>query len=187
MNSLPDHIHITGGSGSGTTALGSRISLKHGHRHIDTDDVFWAPTDPPFQTVRSREERCRIFRDQLGEKPWVLSGAIGEWGYEFEGLFDLVIWLTVPQCVRLARLEARQREQFGTRIDPGGDMEATTVEFFRWAAAYDSGDASMRSFARHEAWTKKLHCRIVRVDGDHTVDSVLAIVETEWQRQTLTN
>ena len=45
---LPSHIHILGASGSGTSTLAKAISLRHGHRFLDTDDFYWKPTDPPF-------------------------------------------------------------------------------------------------------------------------------------------
>jgi adenylate kinase family enzyme len=50
-------LHIFGASGSGTTSLATVPSLRHGHVHLDADDFYWLPTEPPFQTVRPREER----------------------------------------------------------------------------------------------------------------------------------
>ena len=46
---LPNRIHILGASGSGTTTLASAIADEHGHRHLDTDDFFWIPTNPPYR------------------------------------------------------------------------------------------------------------------------------------------
>ena len=46
-------IHIFGASGSGTTTLAEKISRELGYFHLDTDDYFWLPTDPPF--CRKRE------------------------------------------------------------------------------------------------------------------------------------
>ena len=41
-------IHVLGASGSGTSSLAAAIARRHGHRHLDTDDFFWMPTDPPY-------------------------------------------------------------------------------------------------------------------------------------------
>jgi len=183
MLSLPDRIHITGGSGSGTTTLGKALSRRYGHAHLDTDNFFWEPTDPPFTTHRSREERLRLLREALGAVDrWVLTGAIGPWGYELVDLFDLVVWLTVPPQIRLARLRAREFADYGMRITRGGDMHDGFEDFIRWAASYDTADASTRSYARHAEWTASLPCAVIRVDGDHPVDETLRLVESRLHR-----
>jgi hypothetical protein len=46
-----------GASGSGSSSLAAAIASRHGHRHLDTDDFYWMPTDPPFQPVRPLPER----------------------------------------------------------------------------------------------------------------------------------
>ncbi|TVQ29019.1 MAG: adenylate kinase [Spirochaetaceae bacterium] len=186
MPHLPDHIHITGGSGSGTTTLGRVIAARYGHRHLDTDDFFWEQTDPPYTVMRPKRDVATLLDGALVSDPthpdgsWVLSGAIGSWGYEFACRFDLVVWLTLPPEVRLARLEARERAEFGSRVDPGGDMEENFRGFIEWAALYDTADASLRSHARHAEWTATLSCPVIRVDGVYTVEETLAIIEERW-------
>lgn len=176
---FPDRIHITGGSGSGTTTLARAIARRHGRVHLDTDDFFWEQTDPPFTIQRPREKRLCLLREALTRADrWVLSGAIGPWGYELSELFDLVVWLTVPQRVRLERLRAREFADYGTRIVRGGDMCDGFEDFMRWAASYDTADASSRSFARHAEWTASLSCPVIRVDGNHAVEETLRLVET---------
>ena len=46
------HIHVMGASGSGTTSLGRALADRLDIAHLDTDDFFWLPTDPPFTTPR---------------------------------------------------------------------------------------------------------------------------------------
>ena len=186
MLDLPDHIHVTGGSGSGTTTLGRSIAVRHGHRNLDTDDFFWERTDPPYTVMRPKPEVTRLLGDALvpdRKQPagrWVLTGAIGAWAYEFTARFDLVVWLTLPPDVRLARLEARERAEFGSRVDPGGDMEENFRAFMEWAALYDTADASLRSHTRHAEWTATLPCPVIRVDGVYTVEQTLATIEERW-------
>ena len=46
-----------GASGSGTTTLGAALGARLGWRHVDSDDLFWERTEPPFTTQRAREAR----------------------------------------------------------------------------------------------------------------------------------
>ena len=164
---FPHRIHVTGGSGSGTTTLGRAIAERHGHIHLDTDDFFWEPSDPPFTVQRSRETRLRLLREAMTSADrWVLSGAIDPWGYELTSSFDLVVWLTVPPEARLRRLRDRESADYGIRIVRGGDMHDGFEEFMRWAASYDTADTSTRSYARHAEWAASLSRPVIRVDGE---------------------
>jgi cytidylate kinase len=49
---MPTRIHVFGASGSGTTSLTTALAAKHDHRHFDTDEFYWFPTDPPYQHKR---------------------------------------------------------------------------------------------------------------------------------------
>ena len=117
---VPSRIHIFGASGSGTTSLAAAIARKHGHRHLDTDDFFWAPTNPPYREKRPRDQRLVLLRQALlGSVPWVLSGSLCGWGDPLIPEFDLVVLLAVPTPVRLARLRAREAERYRvTRRSP---------------------------------------------------------------------
>ena len=53
-------IHILGASGSGTSTLGTEISKTFGFTHLDTDNYYWLPTNPPFTMPREREERIAL-------------------------------------------------------------------------------------------------------------------------------
>ena len=76
-----DRIHILGASGSGTTMLGRALSERFGYAHLDTDDYFWEPTDPPFQRPRERHTRQTRPAAALDAHPrWVLSGSLCGWG-----------------------------------------------------------------------------------------------------------
>src|SRR3977135_1816568 len=111
---VPGRIHIFGASGSGTTALASALASKHGHRHLDTDDFFWLPTDPPYRERRPRELRFELLRRALAESSsWVLSGSLCGWGDPLMAEFELVVFLVVPTPVRLARLRARELRRYG--------------------------------------------------------------------------
>jgi adenylate kinase family enzyme len=176
---LPNRIHIFGASGSGTTFLAAAIAGKHGHRRLDTDDFFWAPTDPPYREKRSRDQRLALLRQALpGSGPWVLSGSLCGWGDPLIPEFDLVVFLVVPTPVRLARLRAREAARYGHRaIAAGGELHGAHVEFLEWAGRYDTGGLEMRSRALHEAWVAALPGAVLRLEGDRSVDEQLAQIE----------
>jgi len=176
---IPDRIHVFGASGSGTTSLASVLSRKYGHRHVDTDDFFWLPTDPPYQQKRPRDARLVLLRAALAASPsWVLSGSLCGWGDALVPEFELAVLLIVPTAVRLARLRARELQRYGpAALAPGGALHRTHVEFLDWAAQYDEGGLDMRSRALHDAWRATLPCPVVQLDGNRPVDAQLAEVE----------
>ena len=45
-------IHITGASGSGTSTLAAALAQEHAFVHVEADDHYWLPTDPPFSSKR---------------------------------------------------------------------------------------------------------------------------------------
>ncbi|ASR09775.1 hypothetical protein CHY08_18390 [Rhizobium leguminosarum bv. viciae] len=74
------HIHVMGASGSGTTSLGRALAERLDIAHLDTDDFFWMPTDPPFTTPRDADERIRLHLDDLVAEallhPAIAAGAV---------------------------------------------------------------------------------------------------------------
>jgi adenylate kinase family enzyme len=166
------HIHIVGASGSGTTTLGRALSQRLGVPHFDTDDFFWVKTDPPYQTSRAVPERQEMLRAVLDGAPagWVVSGSLVKWGDAFIPRFDLVVFLTLPPEIRLARLRAREVSRYGAdAIAPGGWAHAMHREFLEWAARYDTGGPEVRSLATHEAWLARLTCPVLRLDSRESI------------------
>ena len=58
-------IHLMGASGSGVTTLGRAVSDRLALPHHDTDDYFWLPTAPPYQTSRPAADRLRLMREMF--------------------------------------------------------------------------------------------------------------------------
>ena len=159
-------IHIYGASGSGTTTLGKRLSERLGYTFMDTDDYFWLPTDPPYRKKRPAEERVALMQHDLdAAEHAVVSGSLVGWGDVLIPYFTLAVRVVTDQDIRIRRLRRRERENFGARILPGGDMYEKHEEFIAWAARYDTADTSMRSRAEHDLWEKLLPCRRIVVDG----------------------
>ena len=172
-------LHILGASGSGTTTLGRTLWARHGWTHVDTDDVFWLPSDPPYVDIRPREERVALMRSLLDARPsWIVSGSMCGWCDPFIPRFDLVVFLTGPTDERLRRLTIREAGRYGPGgIAPGGKMHDAFVEFMAWTAQYDDGDPTMRSRALHEQWLAALPCPVLRLDGTRAVAELAADVD----------
>jgi len=177
-------IHITGASGSGVSTLGAELAARLGCAHLDTDDFYWTPTEPPFQVSREIPERLRLLHAAFAAGPegWVLSGSLDGWGDPLIPLFDRVIFLSAPTEVRLARLAARERRRLGSAIDPGGALHPHHLDFLAYAAAYDTGeftsDMTGRYRARHEAWLAGLPCPLLRLDGALPTATLAALALT---------
>jgi adenylate kinase family enzyme len=172
---LPNRIHIFGASGSGVTTLAAATAERYGHRHLDVDDFYWAPTVPPFRDIRPVVERQQILADALNEhRRWVLSGSLCGWGDVFIARFELAVFLYIPHKVRMSRIIARERERYGDAIEPGGALRAHHMEFIEWASKYDTADASMRSLQLHESWIATLPCQCIRIDGDLSTEERIA-------------
>ena len=161
-----DHrIYITGASCAGVTTLGSALGRHFDLRHIDVDDFYWLPTQPPYTTKRAPEQRVGLIREEMGEGGWVLTGSFDGWGDALIADVDLIVFVATPTPVRMERLMAREKERYGDRILPGGDMQEIHVAFRQWASQYDDPGFSGRSRARHEAWLSQQHAPVIRLDG----------------------
>lgn len=137
---------ISGGPGSGCTSTALAVGKKLDIPVFDSDCYFHKPTDPPFQEQYSSEERRRLLGSDLNmQTSWILSGSVSTWGLT-ELAPTHAVFLRIPTGERLARLKWRQKQQFGSRIDPGGDMEEEHESFMEWAAQYEIRTGHGRNF-----------------------------------------
>lgn len=159
-------VHIYGASGSGTSTLGKYICDNTGYYFMDTDDYFWLPTNPPYNTKRCASERIRLMKEDIERHDnVVISGSLTDWGDELIPLFTLAIRIETETAIRLERIKAREQKNFGSRIDIGGDMYSAHINFLDWAAAYDEGGVDIRSKRKHDIWQKQLLCPFIVLDG----------------------
>jgi adenylate kinase family enzyme len=175
---MAGRVYITGASGCGATTLGRAVARALIVPLIDTDDHYWAPTDPPFtEKFPVPERRARMERLMSGQG-WVVSGEIEGWGDAMVAGADLIVFLTLARPLRLIRLRVREAARFGPRIAPGGDMEAIHRSFLDWAMSYDDAVAKGRSRLRQEAWLARQPAPVLRLVADKPLnllaDAVLA-------------
>lgn len=171
-------IHLTGACGAGISTLGAALADALGWTHLDTDDFFWLPIEPPFHARRPADERAAMLRQAIDAAPpgWTLSGSMDTWAQPFIPFFERVVFVDTPTDLRLARLRARESERFGAAIEPGGAMHQTHLDLIELAADYDKGGGRLpgRNRPRHEAWFASLPCPVLRVDGSRPVNALTA-------------
>lgn len=173
-------IHIFGASGAGTSTLGRKLSEELGYKFMDTDDYYWLPTDVPYTVARERSQRLQMMKAEIDRaEDVVISGSLIDWGDELIPYFTLAIRLTTAVDIRISRLRFRERQNFGSRISPGGDLYENHQEFIDWACAYDTGDLNMRSKAKHDAWQKLLPCKVIELNGGDDLSRNVEFVQRE--------
>lgn len=75
-------IHIYGASGAGTSTLGKALRENFNYTQLDIDDYFGEPTNSPFTTKRSVEDRLYLLKRDMGKSSnVVISGSLCGWGY----------------------------------------------------------------------------------------------------------
>jgi adenylate kinase family enzyme len=172
---VPDvRVYVTGAAGSGVTTLGRALARVLDIAHVDCDDHYWMPTDPPYTTKRPAVARVPLIRAALGEAGWVLTGSFDGWGDPLIDRVDMIVFLSTPHAVRMARLADRERQRFGDRILPDGDMHGIHRSFMDWAAGYENPAFNGRNRARHEAWLAVQRAPLLRLDGDRPPDTLVA-------------
>jgi adenylate kinase family enzyme len=91
-------IVIMGAAGSGKSTLGTELAKLLRYPYRDTDDLYWLPTEIPFERKRERTEQLHLLKEALAlNEGLVLSGSFSGWGSEIVPLVDAVVWLVVPQ------------------------------------------------------------------------------------------
>ncbi|WP_085597960.1 MULTISPECIES: adenylate kinase [unclassified Pseudomonas] len=170
---MNQRIYLIGASGAGVSTLGAALARHLGLPHVDVDDHYWQPSDPPFVQAWPPERRVQNLSRALGREPWVMSGSMDGWGDTLIAQADWVLYIDTPTPLRLERIRARERQRFGPRILPGGDMHTRHLAFLEWAAAYDNGTREGRNRPRHQAWLARLERPQGHIDGSVSVPQML--------------
>ncbi len=170
-------IHILGASGSGTSTLGLALAQRLSVAHADSDSFYWLPTNPPYTTPRSAEDRQSLLKQRLPiSGHWVFSGAATKWAAALEPFYDLVVFLHLDPVIRMARLRQREAARWGSRIQPGGDMASINASFITWATAYDTAGSLRRGLVTHEAWLADQPAPVLRLNSRAPVNELVAAV-----------
>lgn len=175
-------LHVFGASGAGTTSLAAALAERCGWLHLDTDDFYWLPSEPPYRFKREPQQRVEHIRASAAQaNDWILSGSLCSWGEALLPLFTHAVFLQLDDAERMQRLTTRERQRYGERVLPGGDMHAQSQAFLQWAASYQHGDLQTRSLRMHEAWiAQQLRCPLLRLDSTCESPEQLAGQVIDW-------
>ena len=175
-------LHVFGASGAGTTTLAATLAERCSWLHLDTDNFYWLSSEPPYRLKREPQQRVEQIRASAAQvNDWVLSGSLCSWGEALLPLFTHAVFLQLDDAERMQRLTARERQRYGERVLPGGDMHAQSQAFLEWAACYRHGDLQTRSLRMHEAWIEqKLRCPLLRLDSTRESPEKLARQVIDW-------
>ncbi|MEY8760994.1 AAA family ATPase [Chryseobacterium tongliaoense] len=171
-------IHIFGASGSGVTTLGKALSEKLNMEYFDSDDFFWLKTKVPFTERQAPETRnATLFQKLNATTNWILGGSIIHWDENIFPEFDLVIFLYLPQDIRLERLKKREIERYGDEITLNPERKEKFEKFINWARDYDEDTGiAKRTFNAHRDWLSKISCPVVEINGDYEIDKKIKII-----------
>lgn len=174
-------IHIMGASCAGSTTLGNALSERSGRPYFDTDDFFWEKSEVPYAVRRDALARSRMLQEAISlSDDCIVGGSLISWGEQWSSMFDLVVFLYVPEEIRMERLVQRELERYGDIIYTDPERSRRFREFYDWASKYDDRDFTGRNVGIHEEWLSRLSCRVVEIRGDTTVKERIQKVETVW-------
>lgn len=171
-------INIFGASGSGVSTTGQYLAKKLKLQYFDSDDYFWKKTEPPFlyrQDPKDRNEKIKSDLEDL--ENWVLGGSIFQWGDNVFPPFNLVVFLYIPQEIRIDRLKKREFEKYGNSIIADQKRKQQFDTFIAWATDYDNCTGlANRNIKAHENWLQSITFPTLKIIGDLTVDQRVRLI-----------
>ncbi len=180
-------IHIFGASGSGVTTTGQDLAKKLNLQYFDSDDYFWKKTNPPFLDRQNPIDRnVKIQADLEGLENWILGGSIFQWGDNVFPNFDIVIFLYIPQEIRIQRLKKREFERYGNSIFTDPERKKQFENFIAWATDYDDNTGiANRNLKAHENWLEAIIFPTLKIIGDFTSDQRVELIMERMREEKL--
>ncbi|MTI32371.1 AAA family ATPase [Xanthovirga aplysinae] len=170
-------IIVFGASGSGTTTLSQSLAQKLNWIHLDTDEYYWAKTETPFQTKIPLEIRNEnLKKDFESYNSIIVSGSLVSWGEYWNNVFDLGVFLHLPQDIRMERLIKREQKRYGENLITDIQIKTNSNAFLAWAKKYDDESFIGRNIIQHKKWIELLKCECLKIQGDLTNEQRMNIV-----------
>lgn len=167
---------ISGGPGAGCTSTAKLIGAELGLPVFDSDAFLHKPTDPPFQEQYAPDERRQLIAAALdANSDWILSGSIATWGVDLPTI-HFGVFLDPPKDERLGRLDLRERERFGSRIDLGGDLHTENKDFMEWASGYEDRSGTGRNKGADRAFLLRQCEYFVEISNSLSLDEIASEV-----------
>lgn len=169
----PEGILLFGANGAGKTTLGRALADALDFFHMDHEDYHFIKTEVPYTTARPREAcLSAMLADIQRYRRFVLSAVTGDFGDTIPQFYKLAVWITVPDELRMARIQKREEARHGARIQRGGDMHARHQAFMNFAAT--------RPLSKITQYTQTLHCPIFQIDGTMPLDQNIVHITAHY-------
>ncbi|MBN2877369.1 MAG: hypothetical protein JXL85_06945, partial [Bacilli bacterium] len=170
-------INIFGSSGSGSTTLAKNICKTFGYQFIDVDDYLWKKTDPPFTERYTNQEASNLIQAALSKtKPAVIAGSLVGIADDLKSEVDLFVYLNLDLNIRLKRIQEREKERFGDRIQLGGDLYEQHLSFLQWVGEYEDNPDTLRSRRQHLLWLEDVKVPVLRITHELPLEELLNLV-----------
>lgn len=158
MMSKPHGIIIFGANGSGKTTLGRELARILNFKHMDIEDYFFKESEIPYTNARPRDEYLKLMLNDIEKhRSFVISAVTGDFSEAIPQMYDLAVFLSAPDDIRIKRVEQRSYAQHGERIRKGNDMYEQHLRFIEFV--------TNRPLSKIEQWAQTLTCPVIRVDG----------------------
>ncbi len=160
-----------GASGSGTTTLAKELSEVTEFQHLDVDDYYWKPTNPPFEEKVEMAVRAENLKHDFEKyNDVIVSGSLVSWGNYWQTAFDLVVFVTLDKEIRLQRLKQREIERYGDQLENDPEIKQKSQAFLDWATRYDNLKFTGRSIKIHRDWLASVKTTVIEVDSEDSVE-----------------
>lgn len=168
---------IMGASGAGSTTLGKALSERLHIPYFDTDQYFWLPSEPPFTVRRLPEERNALLQADLDAAGHgIVGGSLINWSKYWASAFDYIVFLYLPNHIRMERLQQREFERYGTVILNDPERKKQHAAFLEWANGYDDNTAHGRTLAAQEKWLQQVSCPVIEIRGNYALSEKITMV-----------
>ncbi|ODR28501.1 shikimate kinase [Eisenbergiella tayi] len=170
-------IMIMGSPGAGKTTLGRMVAEELGYTFVDIDEYIWRKdTEVPFSVMYTKTEKISRLMEAISScEHFVMAGSMDSFHEHFDPFFELVVHLHADAQLRVKRAHERELKLFGDHILEGGDMYEEHCKFLNDIAGYDYGIGGC-TLEQHEIWLQALQCRVIRLDGMHSLEKNLKII-----------
>ncbi len=174
-------IQIIGGPGTGKTTLAGMLAGFFDLPLIEGDKHLWADSD---FTVRRPEKQITYRLNAALEEArhYVFDGQPDEYAPTVKLDTEILLFIKVPEDVRMERLLLREKQRFGKRIEEGGDLYEESRDFIEWAGTYTHPTDKVGTYlSYHEKMFDAFEGKKMILDGTKSVvdliNDVLALLD----------
>lgn len=169
-------ILICGLNGTGKSTLGKILAEKLHFYFIDSEDLYFAKTDPAYTYAapRTHEEAEKLLLNEIKEhENFIFASVKGDYGEAVYPFFQYVVLIDAPRDIRLERVKNRSFQKFGNRMLSGGDLYEQEERFFDLVSSRDENAV--------EKWVQSLSCPVIRIDGTKSIEENVSLIIKRYE------